>query len=51
MRYNSFPYVARLVDRGPVAVPNSDIGAMELYADPVIISDPFKTFERIKKAF
>ncbi|MGC9444020.1 MAG: hypothetical protein ACP5E9_03685 [Candidatus Methanospirareceae archaeon] len=34
-------YIVRLVDRGPLADRNSDIGAMELYAASVIAADPF----------
>ena len=39
--WDGFPVVARVVDRGPLASRTSDIGAMELFAEPVVASDPF----------
>lgn len=35
-------WILHLVDRGPIDRKNSDIGAMELYGNSVISSDPFK---------
>jgi galactose-1-phosphate uridylyltransferase len=40
--WSSFPIVIHLVDRGDPANRTSDIGAMELYAAPVVSSDPFE---------
>ncbi len=40
--WSSFPVVIHVVDRGDVANRTSDIGAMELYAAPVVSSDPFQ---------
>ena len=39
--WSRFPVVVRVVDRGDPANRTSDIGAMELYAAPVVSSDPF----------
>ena len=39
--WSDFPTVVHLVDRGSPANRTSDIGAMELYAAPVVASDPF----------
>jgi hypothetical protein len=39
--WSGFPTVVHLVDRGSPANQTSDIGAMELYAVPVVASDPF----------
>ena len=39
--WQGFPCVIRIVDRGPLDLRTSDIGAMELFAEPVVASDPF----------
>ncbi len=39
--WSGFPTLFRLVDRGDPASPTTDFGAMELYAQSVIASDPF----------
>jgi hypothetical protein len=48
--WSGFPTVVFLVDRGSPANRTSDIGAMELYAAPVVASDPFKVAEILRKA-
>ena len=40
--WSSFPIVVHVVDRGDPANRTSDMGAMELYAAPVVSSDPFR---------
>jgi hypothetical protein len=40
--WSGFPTIVHLVDRGSPANRTSDIGAMELYAAPVVASDPFR---------
>ena len=40
--WSSFPVVVHVVDRGDPANRTSDMGAMELYAAPVVSSDPFR---------
>ncbi|HEY1013401.1 MAG TPA: hypothetical protein VGE07_11890 [Herpetosiphonaceae bacterium] len=39
--WEAMPIIARIVDRGDPNSRGSDIGAMELYATPIISSDPF----------
>lgn len=40
--WSDFPVVVRFVDRGDPASATSDVGAMELFAQPVVSSDPWK---------
>jgi hypothetical protein len=40
--------MARIVDRGDPAQRPSDIGAMELYATPIVGSDPFELIEALR---
>lgn len=49
--WRGFPIIARLVDRGRPDAPNSDIGAMELYAASVINTDPFRVAEALRATF
>jgi len=46
--WSGFPTVVHLVDRGSPANRTSDIGAMELYAAPVVTSDPFMVAEALR---
>lgn len=39
--------IARIVDRGSLSNNSSDIGSMELFADSVVASDPFRLAEEI----
>jgi hypothetical protein len=39
--WTGFPVIGRLVDRGDPTRTTSDIGAMELFAQPVVASDPW----------
>jgi hypothetical protein len=47
--WSSFPVVIHVVDRGDAANRTSDIGAMELYALPVVSSDPFQVARLLKE--
>jgi hypothetical protein len=47
--WSGFPTVVYLVDRGSPANRTSDIGAMELYAAPVVASDPFRVADILRK--
>ncbi|MDQ3834647.1 MAG: hypothetical protein M3315_13680 [Actinomycetota bacterium] len=47
--WSSFPVAIHVVDRGDLASRTSDIGAMELYAVPVISSDPFRVARFLKE--
>lgn len=46
--WSEFPTAVHLVDRGSPANRTSDIGAMELYAAPVVASDPFRVAEVLR---
>ncbi len=48
--WSGFPTVVHLVDRGDPANRTSDIGAMELYAAPVVASDPFQVARVLRDA-
>jgi hypothetical protein len=48
--WSGFPTVVHLVDRGSPANRTSDIGAMELYAAPVVASDPFRVAEVLRNS-
>ena len=47
--WSGFPTVVRIVDRGDPANRTSDIGAMELYAAPVVASDPFAVARALRE--
>jgi hypothetical protein len=48
--WSGFPTVVYIVDRGDPANRTSDIGAMELYAAPVVASDPFAVALTLRNA-
>ena len=48
--WSGFPTVVHVVDRGDPANRTSDIGAMELYAAPVVASDPFRVAETLRES-
>jgi hypothetical protein len=48
--WSGFPTVVYLVDRGSPMNRTSDIGAMELYAAPVVASDPFRVADILREA-
>ncbi len=45
--WTDFPAIVRLVDRGDPLNQTADIGAMELFAQSVVSSDPFKLAARL----
>jgi hypothetical protein len=45
--WEGFPFIIRIVDRGPLANKTADFGAMELYASSVVSSDPFRVIEAL----
>ena len=49
-RHKSSQVVARMVDRGDPASATSDIGAMELFAQPVVAFDPWRLAEVVRDA-
>jgi hypothetical protein len=48
MGWEQIPPIARIVDRGDPFQRPSDIGAMELYASPIVASDPFDVIEALR---
>lgn len=40
--WSGFPVIVRMVDRGDPSSATSDVAAMELFAQPVVASDPWK---------
>jgi len=49
-RWEGFPFIVRIVDRGDLANRTADMGAMELYASSVISTDPYQVMEELKQA-
>jgi len=47
--WEDFPYVARVIDRGPSLKLGTDIASMELYGSKVIGADPFKVIDEVRK--
>ena len=50
-RWNGFPVIVRILDRGDLNNRTNDIGAMELYAASVISSDPYVVARGLKAVF
>ncbi len=48
--WTGFPFIARIVDRGRPDALSSDIGALDLFAQSVIMHDPFAVHEAITGA-
>ncbi len=49
--WSGFPCMVRIVDRGDPMKRTNDVGAMELYASPVITTDPFRLIEALRERF
>lgn len=49
--WSGFPVMARLVDRGDPLSRTNDVGAMELFASPVISTDPFRLIDALRDRF
>ena len=49
-RWEGFPAVARLVDRGAADMRSSDFAGMELYGQSVVSSDPFEVAAVLRQA-
>jgi len=47
--WSSFPVMIQVVDRGEPANRTSDVGTMELYAAPVVSSDPFRVARLLRE--
>lgn len=50
-RWEGFPIIVRIVDRGDLNNRTTDFGAMELYAASVISSDPYVVERELKAVF
>jgi hypothetical protein len=50
-RWEDFPVIIRLLDRGDLTNRTTDFGAMELYAASVVSSDPYDVARELKLAF
>lgn len=48
-RWEGFPVIARVVDRGDPNSQASDIGGIEIYASNVVSSDPFKLARQLRR--
>jgi galactose-1-phosphate uridylyltransferase len=48
--WDGFPFIVRLVDRGPLDSNTSDLGAMELFAESVVMTDPFRVAEALRRS-
>ena len=46
--WSGFPLMARIVDRGDPMKRTNDVGSMEMYASPVIPTDPFRLVEALQ---
>jgi len=46
--WDGFPFIVRLVDRGPLDGNTSDLGAMELFAESVVMTDPFQVADALR---
>jgi hypothetical protein len=49
-RWDRFPVIVRIVDRGDPTSRTNDFGAMELYAASVVSSDPLMVARVLKEA-
>lgn len=48
---DEYPYILKIVDRGSLRKPTSDMGGMELYGSSVVADDPYKVIKILKNAF
>ncbi len=46
--WQGFPFVVRVLDRGSLQSTTSDVGAMEIFAQSVVVSDPFQVAEALR---
>jgi galactose-1-phosphate uridylyltransferase len=47
--WSGFPFIFRILDRGDLGNKTSDVGAMELFGQSVIATDPFRVAEALQK--
>ncbi|MFC2023317.1 hypothetical protein ACFLT5_01115 [Chloroflexota bacterium] len=46
-KWAGYPVIARLLDRGDLSSKTSDVGAMEIFAQSVVSSDPFRVADAL----
>jgi len=46
--WSHIPYIVRIVDRGNLGNKTADIGSMELYAQSIVESNPYKAMEALR---
>jgi galactose-1-phosphate uridylyltransferase len=46
--WDGFPLIARIIDRGSLQTNTSDLGAMEMFAQSVVASDPFRVTDALE---
>jgi len=45
--WDGFPFVVRVLERGDLHSPTSDIGAMEFFGQSVVVTDPFRVADAL----
>jgi hypothetical protein len=48
--WTGFPVIVRVVDRGKLETSTADIGAMEIFAQSVVATDPFRVADALRTA-
>lgn len=48
--WSGFPVIIRIIDRGDLGTRTSDIGSMEMFAEPVVAADPFQVHRALTEA-
>lgn len=46
--WDGFPFIFRILDRGSLSHPTSDVGAMEFFAQSVVATDPFRLVRALR---
>lgn len=49
-RWEGFPFVVRIIDRGALQAKTSDVGSMEFFAQSVVSTDPFRVVDGLRQA-
>jgi galactose-1-phosphate uridylyltransferase len=47
--WSGFPLIVRIVDRGSLATKTADIGAMEIFGQSVVATDPFRVADALRE--
>jgi hypothetical protein len=46
--WDGFPFIFRILDRGDLHSPTSDLGSMEFFAQSVVVTDPFHVADALR---